>query len=119
MIKLTIQLHSFVLGYLDPGTGTALINIVIAGGVAIIYGLKSFFLRLFRRKPEGEENNSTKEDFQNISIFSEGKMYWNSYKDIINELINSKTKFSYYTLDVEDPALLIDSNYMNSKFLGY
>lgn len=105
--------------YLDPGTGTALINIVIAGGVALTYSLKGIFIKLIRKENKETSKTINRRETKKISIFSEGKQYWNSYKTIINELIESKITFYYYTLDIEDPALTIESKYMISKFLGY
>lgn len=52
-------------------------------------------------------------------IFSEGKQYWSTFEPIIRHLIKLGKEFSYYTLDVNDPALLIENDQMESKFLGY
>ena len=43
------------LGYLDPGSGSFLFQILIAGLLAAVYGTKSFWSRLissFRKKKE-------------------------------------------------------------------
>lgn len=54
-----------------------------------------------------------------IAIFSEGSQYWNTFKPIIQSLIEKQQDFQYYTLDVADPALTIENFHMTSKFLGY
>ena len=99
--------------YLDPGTGAVLINLIVAGIAAAIYYMKDSFHRLitggkkvYREPPK-------------ISIFSEGKQYWGTFKSLVEGLINEKIPFNYYTLDVKDPALLIENDLMHSKFLGY
>lgn len=51
-------------------------------------------------------------------IFSEGKTYYLTFKGIIEELIARKIHFTYLSMDVLDPALEIDSEYMHSKYVG-
>jgi len=106
-------------GYLDPGTGTALINIVISGFIALVYGAKKLIFRWFRKDTSPAENQTAGTETAALSIFSEGKAYWGSYRAIIEEMIRSGIVFNYYTLDVEDPALRIENEFMQSKFLGY
>jgi hypothetical protein len=53
-----------------------------------------------------------------ISIFSEGNQYKNTFLPIVNELISRKNLFNYYTLDYKDVILEIESEFINSKFLG-
>ena len=96
------------LAYLDPGSGSALVGTVIAVAGAALYSLKSFFYRLIRK------DNAT-EIKPDIAIFSEGKNYWGSFKEIVEELISRKIHFAYYTMDLYDPALLIDNPYMHSR----
>ena len=97
-----------VLAYLDPGSGSALVGTVIAVAGAALYSLKSFFYRLIRK----ETIQEVKPD---IAIFSEGKNYWGTFREIVEELLARKVHFAYYTMDLHDPALLIDSDYMHSR----
>lgn len=97
------------LSYLDPGSGSALVGTLIAVAGAALFSLKSFIYRLF-----GKEKTIV-EVVPNIAIFSEGKNYWGTFKEIVGELITRKVHFAYYTLDLHDPALLIDSEYMHSR----
>ena len=103
-----------ILAYLDPGSGSALVGTLIAVAGAGLYSLKSFFYRLVR-KPTPEEIEAAKNANPDIAIFSEGKNYWGTFKEIVDELISRKVHFAYYTLDLHDPALLIDSEYMHSR----
>lgn len=98
-----------LLAYLDPGSGSALVGTLIAVAGAAIYSLKSFFYRLIRKGRASEEVVPT------IAIFSEGKNYWGTFKDIVGELLARKVHFAYYTMDLHDPALLIDSEYMHAR----
>ena len=102
-----------MLAYLDPGSGSALVGTLIAVAGAGLYSLKSFFYRLVR-KPTPEEIDAEKNANPGIAIFSEGKNYWGTFKEIVDELISRKIHFAYYTLDLHDPALLIDNEYMHS-----
>lgn len=61
----------------------------------------------------------SKEDTKTlIVILCESKNYWYTFKRIINELICRKINFTYYSMDVEDPALRIDNEYMHSRYIG-
>ena len=102
-----------ILAYLDPGSGSALVGTLIAVAGAGLYSLKSFFYRLVR-KPTPEEVEAERNANPDIAIFSEGKNYWGTFRDTVEELVSRKIHFAYYTLDLHDPALLIDSEYMHS-----
>ena len=99
--------------YLDPGSGSALVGTLIAVAGAGLYSLKSFFYRLVR-KPTPEEVDAAKNANPDVAIFSEGRNYWGTFREIVDELIARKVHFAYYTMDLHDPALLIDNEYMHS-----
>ena len=104
-----------ILAYLDPGSGSALVGTLIAVAGAAVYSLKSFFYRIVSGKGGGDHSRITTADLNSIAIFSEGKNYWNTWRLIVEELIARKVHFAYYTMDLHDPALLIDSEYMHSR----
>ncbi len=108
-----VVLQTQVFGYLDPGSGNVLINIVLGGVGALLYSLKGLFYHLSGQK---DVKNNVVHD---IVLFNEGNQYKSTFNPLIEELIKKKRHFFYYTLDVEDSALSIDSEYMTSKFLGY
>lgn len=89
--------------YLDPGSGNAIICLILSLAGAVLYYLKSVFYRIISivtgKKISHEKN-------EKVSIFSEGKNYWLTYKPIVEELIACKISFIYYTIDIDDPALL-------------
>ena len=95
--------------YIDPGTGSVIINFLIAIITSTIYFFRKIFLinikSDFKKKSE-------------ISIFSEGNQYKNTFLPIANELISRKILFNYYTLDYQDDILELESEFINSKFLG-
>ena len=102
-------MRQVLLAYLDPGSGSALVGTLIAVAGAALFSLKSFFYRLIGKgAPE-------RETVPDIAVFSEGKNYWGTFREIVDELIARKVHFAYYTMDLHDPALLIDSDYMHSR----
>ncbi len=50
-------------------------------------------------------------------IFGEGREYRDTFQPIIAALIKKKISFRYFTFDVHDEALTIDSPFMHSKLL--
>ena len=57
-------------------------------------------------------------DVSDVAIFSGGEAYWYTFKPIIEELIRRERPFHYMTLDKNDPALHIASEFMTSRYLG-
>ncbi len=108
--KVELMSCFIVLGYLDPGSSSALIGTLIAALAAILFSFKDFFYKLIRGGNTQSENND-----ESLIIFSEGKNYWNTFKPIIDELIENKISFRYVTLDLYDPALQMESPYMKAK----
>ena len=95
--------------YIDPGTGGVIVNFLIAIVTSIVF----FFRKLFFDKINFDLIKKSE-----ISIFSEGNQYKNTFLPIVNELINREIHFNYYTLDYRDDILEIESEFINSKFLG-
>lgn len=84
--------------YLDPGTGNALLAALFGIAASMVFFTKNIFYSLIGKKPPATQQPLC------LAFFSEGKIYWNYYKDILNELIKRKIRFIYYTMDIEDPA---------------
>ena len=101
--------------YLDPGSGNALIYLVVSLFGAVTYFLKNTFYRILSFV-KGEKFESQQDD--EIVIFSEGKSYWLTFKPIIEELIKRNIPFTYLTMDVRDPALTIENSCMHSRYVG-
>lgn len=118
IILVTFMLFAFTkdaYAYLDPGSGNAIICLLLSLAGAFVYYAKSLFYKfvsIFTEQKVNEEKN------KQIAIFSEGKNYWLTYKPIVEELISQKVHFIYYSMDIHDPALTIDNVYMHSKYIG-
>ncbi len=106
--------------YLDPASGNALVSALIALAGTSIYMCKSLFYKIFNRQPTSFSTDTTQltNADKTLIIFSEGKNYWSTFRPIVNELIKKKIYFRYFTLDVYDPALCIDSKFMQSKLFS-
>ena len=93
--------------YLDPGTGNALIYVLLSLLGAILYFIKGFF---YKTKMSSEDAS--------IVIFNEGKTYWNTFKPVVEKLIEKNQQFAYYTMDIEDPCLRIANRLMDNRYIG-
>lgn len=95
--------------YLDPGSGSALVGTIVAVAGAAVFSLKSLFYRIVGAKKQADASD------QDMAIFSEGRNYWGTFREIVEELIARRIHFAYYTTDLHDPALCIDSEYMHAR----
>jgi hypothetical protein len=116
LILVLVLSPTMLFAYLDPGTGTVIINLLIAAVMAGVYSFKSLILRLLGK---GKSTNTPSRNLYRISILTEGSQYWSTFQPIVNALISKNIPFHYYTLDVRDPALTIRSEIMQARFLGY
>lgn len=99
--------------YLDPSSGSALVTSLIAAASGFLYKIKSAFYYFFG---SGKKTERQVQD-DGLIIFSEGKNYWGTFRLIVEELIQRKIHFRYITLDLHDPGLEIESDYMQAKLL--
>ena len=113
---------STAFAYLDPGTGNALIYVALSLLGAGFYFIKGLFYKFVKRKRNtqqvGEINNNPGSSYTSIVLFSEGKAYWNTFKPIIEKLLEKEQPFTYYTMDIEDPCLTIDARCMDNCYIG-
>ena len=116
---------STAFAYLDPGTGNALIYVLLSLGGAVIYVTKNAYYKITGNSKkknktiaDSEKNAVGFDSDNNIVLFNEGRIYWNTFKPVVEALIKKQVRFSYYTMDVDDPCLLIDNLYMNNKYIG-
>lgn len=107
--------------YLDPGTGNALIYVALSLLGAVFYFVKGFFYKIIKRKEEQSEaqvDSKGRTNHHSIVLFNEGKAYWNTFKPIVENLLEKKQPFTYYTMDIEDPCLTIANRLMDNRYIG-
>ena len=104
--------------YLDPGTGNMLVYILISLVGVAAYFIKNIFykslriLKISKSRPEATGFDDT------LVIFSEGKIYWNTFKPIIEALLELKQPVSYLSMDIEDPGLTIENPHLDNRYIG-
>ena len=108
--------------YLDPGTGNALIYVALSLVGAVFYFIKGFFYKVVKRKKESdiekEESTGAVSEQASIVLFNEGKAYWNTFRPIVEKLLEKNQPFAYYTMDIEDPCLTIANRLMDNRYIG-
>lgn len=102
--------------YLDPASGNALASFFIAVFGSTVFFFKTLYYKIFARSNYKIKPSKGIDDASQMPLlFSEGQMYWATFRPIVEEFISKKIHFRYITLDVHDPALAIDNDYMHSK----
>lgn len=104
--------------YLDPGTGNILIYAIISILGSVFYVAKTINYKLLKMLGLSKATDSNVTGHKELVLFSEGKSYWLTFKPVIEALIEKQQPFTYYTMDIEDPALTIENDYMNSRYVG-
>ena len=104
--------------YLDPGTGNALIYVLLSLLGAVIYFIKGFLYKITKNKSQEEDSSKVDLGKKTIVIFSEGKIHWNTFKPIVEKLLEKQQHFCYYTMDIEDPCLMIANRLMDNRYIG-
>lgn len=102
--------------YIDPGSGSILISIIVATLAVVFYYLRSFIYEkgryIFKKR------NPIHLEHYRLVIYSEGKQYWHVFLPIIRELNYRKIEFVYLCSDHDDPGLSSDFGYMKSIYIG-
>ena len=69
-------------------------------------------------RAKGERRPEKQLHHERILMFSEGRSYYYTFKPVIDAFLRRGVPFSYITMDVEDPALTIENDLMNSCYIG-
>ncbi|CAM3564551.1 CDP-glycerol glycerophosphotransferase family protein [Erysipelothrix urinaevulpis] len=103
--------------YIDPGTGSMLISATIAMASVAFFIVKGFiYRRLGFSGNKGETVNLETE--YDIVFYSEGKQYWNVFKDLVIGSVEAGLPVVYFTSDKEDPGLLLELDGFQSYYIG-
>ncbi len=103
--------------YIDPGTGSLLLSIIVSIFAttlffvkSLIYNSKSFFYRLVGKK----YLRST----QNLVFYSEGSQYWTVFQPIIEALNKAGESCTYLSSDDNDPGLKTNLPNITNHYIG-
>ena len=110
---LTFAFATRAFAYLDPGTGNALLAVLASIIAAVVFALQGLFYKLTGKKKKASHAKSS-----GLVIFSEGKSYWLTWKPIVEELLSRHVHFAYYTMDIHDPCLTIENEFMDNRYIG-
>ena len=103
--------------YLDPGTGNILIYLCVSLITTVFYFAKNIWYGL-RDKLSAGTARKPETSRKDLVLFSEGKIYWSTFKPIVEALLEKAYPFRYLSMDIEDPGLTIESPYMDSRYIG-
>lgn len=103
--------------YLDPGTGNILIYVGVSLLTTALYFAKNIWYGLRDRLSPGQARRAETAR-KDLVLFSEGRIYWSTFKPIVEALLERRCPFRYLSMDIEDPGLAIESPYMDSRFIG-
>ena len=108
-----------VYGYLDPGSGSMLVSMLVGLIATLLFFIKGIYYKV-KSSILGILGKAVDKDTvrQGLVFYSEGPQYWNTFKPIINELINRNVQCLYLTSSKEDPGLLYSSEYLQAKYIG-
>ena len=103
--------------YIDPGTGSMLLTILI-GMVSILY----FFLQKIRIRLKsvirGSMIKNDDKGYMPYIIYSDSKRYWNVFRPVCDIFEEKKIPLVYWTSSPDDPALSADYEYVKREFIG-
>lgn len=123
--KLIYALLLFVFGadqafsYIDPGTGSMLIGIIIGVVSTLFFGAKELISRfgnIKHRIQHGKKSRSEKH--RSIVFFSEGARYWHVFQPIVEELHRRHIPCSYFSAEEDDPGLHTGLTGVETRYIG-
>lgn len=105
--------------YLDPGTGSMLLSVLV-GLVSSAYFLlrrlpaimRAFFFRLAGKKDDLKGNG--------IVFYSEGRAYWSTFRPVLLALVKRRVSVTFLTSDPKDPVFGASelSPFVHARFIG-
>lgn len=102
-----------VLAYIDPGTGSMLLAILIGLVSVISYSFRSFINKIrFLRKGDIDQERYP------FVIYTDSKRYWNVFKPICEEFEKNKTAIKYLTQSEDDPVFDHGFKYVMPEYIG-
>ncbi len=117
LFAVSLLLPDLAWAYLDPGTGNILIYLCVSLLTTALYFGKNIWYGLRDRLSTGPARK-TETNHKDLVLFSEGRIYWSTFKPIVEALLKKAYPFRYLSMDIEDPGLAIESPYMASRYIG-
>ena len=102
--------------YIDPGTGSMLVTVLIGIVGAAIFSLRSLIMKM-RTKIGGGKAKIDAETAP-FAIFSDNKRYFNIFEPVMRELVGRGKKVLYLTASEDDPALECGLENVTAEYIG-
>ena len=103
--------------YIDPGTGSMLLTILIGIVGTMYYVLRLNLAKLKMRLSLGKSSELANEKLPMV-IFSDDKRYWNVFEPICRKLKERDINIVYMTASPDDPVLECDYDNVEGRFIG-
>lgn len=104
--------------YIDPGTGSMLVSILIGAAASLFFLGKAAWLKLkifFSGKKAGTVIDSS---YKKYVIYCEDKRYWNTFKPILDEAEKRQIEMTYYVETAEDPVFSQNYQFIKPEVIG-
>ncbi len=106
----------YFLSYIDPGTGSMLLTVILGVVTAAVFVVRGLFLKFKVRLQGGKiEEDKSKMPFV---IFSDHKRYWNIFERICDGFEERGLECHYMTASCDDPALSKEYKFVKCEFIG-
>lgn len=103
--------------YIDPGSGSMLVTIIIGIVSTLLFAFKKQFFKLKFRLLGGKAEKTSSKKIPYV-IFSDSKRYWNVFEPICDEFEKRELECHYWTASPDDPALKKEYKFIKCEFIG-
>ena len=101
--------------YIDPGTGSMLLTVILSLVTSAIFLCRGLFIKLKVKMSGGKIEDSGKVPY---TIFSDHKRYWNIFESICDEFEKRELPCVFLTASEDDPVLSKEYKYVKARFIG-
>ena len=103
--------------YIDPGTGSMLVAVLIGVFGAVGYIIRMAWVKI-RFKLTAGKKEEMKSDKIPYVIFADDKRYWNTFEPICREFNQRGIDVEYLTASEDDPGLNCGLEHVKARYLG-
>jgi hypothetical protein len=101
--------------YIDPGTGSMLFSILIGASATLYFLARTFFIKL---KVLLSGTTGTGKHFLPYVIYSEGKQYWNVFKNAVDEFEKREIPLTFMSSSPDDPVFTGQYKFVRAEYIG-
>lgn len=106
--------------YIDPGTGSMLISIILGAAATLFFLARAAWLKvklLFTARKNGV-SAAADQYFKKYVVYNEGIQYWNTFKPVCDEFEKRRIELTYYTSAKNDPCFEAGYEFVKPEFIG-